>query len=291
MRLITTLCAALFVTACAERAPAPRTAAVDDFGDSLRLSAPPARIVSLNPTITEMIFALGAGSRLVGRTTWDLYPDSARLIPDLGNGIRPNVEAVLAARPDLVVLYASADNEAAARALRGAGIATLALKIDSIAEFRRALALVGAALGDSARAAAVSDSVMRSIERARAATSGKSRPTVFWHMWDSPLLTIGGGSYLTELVNIAGGRNVYDSIPEPSPQIAFEDLAKRDPDAILSTPQGVQRILADAAWKNLRAVRTGRVLAVDTTLVFRPSVRLGEAALSLARLLHPGSVP
>lgn len=291
MRLIFTLCTTLLAAACTEGTRTPRAARVDDFGDTLRLAASPKRIVSLNPTTTEMMFALGAGHRLVGRTTWDFYPDSARLIPDLGNGIRPNVEAVLAARPDLVVLYASADNAAAARALRSANVATLALKIDSIGDFRRALALVGLALGDSARAAAVSDSVMRSIARARNATLGNARPTVFWHMWDSPLLTIGGGSYLSELVAIAGGRNVYDSLPQPSPQIAFEDLARRDPEVILAAPEGVARILADPAWRRLKAVRTGRVLAVDTTLVFRPSVRLGEAALSLAALLHPRSRP
>ena len=291
MRLIISLCLALLAAACAERTRTPAPASVDDFGDSLSLAAPPARIVSLNPTITEMIFALRQGQRLVGRTTWDLYPDSAKLIPDLGNGIRPNVEAVLAARPDLVVLYASADNESAARALRAANVATLALKIDSIAEFHRAIALVGRALGDSSGAAAISDSVRRSIERARDATKGRDRPTVFWHMWDSPLLTIGAGSYLSELVGIAGGKNIYDALPEPSPQVAFEDLAKRDPEIILAAPQGVARIVGDPAWQNLRAVRNGRVLAIDTTLVFRPSLRLGEAALSLARLIHPGSVP
>ena len=120
--------------------------------------------------------------------------------------------------------------------------------------------------------------------------AGRARPSVFWHMWDSPLLTIGRGSYLSELVEIAGGRNIYDSLPKPSPQIAFEDLARRDPDIILVAPQGVARIVGDPAWKRMKAVRTGNVLVVDTALVFRPSVRLGEAALSLAQLLHPGSV-
>ena len=290
MRLIPAVTLMLLATACAERAPQPRTAFVDDFGDSLVVGTPPTRIVSLNETVTELIFALGAGDRLVGRTTWAVYPDSAKLIPDLGNGIRPNVEAVLAARPDLVVLYASADNEPAARTLRSAKVPTLALRIDRIADFRRAVALVATALGDSARGVIVADSVMASLAKARELSArAQTRPTVFWHMWDNPLLTIGGASYLSELVEIAGGRNIYDSIPKPSPQISFEDLARRDPDVILAAPPGVARILADPAWKNLKAVRSHRVLTVDTLLVFRPSVRLGEAALSLARLIHPDS--
>jgi ABC-type Fe3+-hydroxamate transport system substrate-binding protein len=282
--------AALALHACAPTERAASNAPIDDFGDTLIVGAPPRRIVSLQPATTEMLFALGAGNRLVGRTTWDLWPDSAKLVPDLGNGIRPNVEAVLAVRPDLVVLYASADNQNTARALRAAKIATLSIKVDRIADFQRVMRLLGAAIGDSARAAVVEDSVMRSLELARAATAGRPRPTVFWHMWDNPLLTIGRGSYLSELVEIAGGRNVYDSLPEPSPQIAFEDLARKDPDIILVAPTGIDRIVRDPKWKKLGAVRSGRVLAVDSALVFRPSVRLGEAALSLARLIHPGSV-
>ena len=282
---------ALLIAACTPAERPPARGATDDFGDTIIVAAtPPKRIVSLQPATTEMLFAIGAGSRLVGRTTWDLWPDSAKLIKDLGDGIRPNIEAILAARPDLVVLYASSDNRNAARTLRSANIPTLAIKVDRIADFQRVLRLLGTAIGDSVRAAAVEDTVMKSIERARAATAGRARPTVFWHMWDNPLLTIGKGSYLSELVEIAGGRNVYDSLPEPSPQIAFEDLAKRDPDIILAAPQGVARIVNDPAWKRMKAVRTKRVLEVDTALVFRPSVRLGEAALSLARQMHPGAI-
>ena len=279
------------LAACAPAERAPSRVATDDFGDTIVVAAtPPKRIVSLQPATTEMLFAIGAGSRLVGRTTWDLWPDSAKLVPDLGDGIRPNVEAILAAHPDLVLLYASSDNRSTARALRAANIATLAIKVDRIADFQRVIRLLGAAVGDSARAATVEDTVMKSLARARASTAGKARPTVFWQMWDNPLLTIGRGSYLSELVEIAGGRNVYDSLPEPSPQIAFEDLARRDPDIILVAPQGIARIVNDPAWKRMKAVRTKQVLAVDTALVFRPSVRLGEAALSLAKLIHPGSI-
>jgi ABC-type Fe3+-hydroxamate transport system substrate-binding protein len=282
--------ASVILAACAPPERAAVGVATDDFGDTIVVGAAPKRIVSLQPATTEMLFAIGAGPRLVGRTTWDLWPDSAKLVPDLGDGIRPNVEAILAAHPDLVVLYASQDNRNAARTIRAAKIPTLAIKVDRIADFQRAMRLLGAATGDSARAAIVEDTVMKSLARARIATAGRARPTVFWHMWDNPLLTIGRGSYLSELVEIAGGRNVYDSLPEPSPQISFEDLARRDPEVILAAPQGVARIVADPAWKRLRAVKSKRVLAVDTALVFRPSVRLGEAALSLARLIHPGSV-
>ena len=292
---------ALSAVACRgadERAPRDRSEAAssaavgrDDFGTELRAgAAPPRRIVSLNPATTELLFAIGAGPRLVGRTRWDSWPDSARLVPDLGDGLRPNVEAVLAARPDLVVLYASADNRAAAERLRAAGVRTVALKIDRVADFRRAVALLGAVTGEERRARSVVDSVDRTLDRVRLATATLPRPTVFWHVWDSPLITIGGGSYMSELVAIAGGRNVYAFMPDVSPQIAMEDLLARDPDVILAGPVGAREIVANPAWAPLRAVRRKRVFALDTALVGRPSVRLGEAARAIAELLHPGAL-
>jgi ABC-type Fe3+-hydroxamate transport system substrate-binding protein len=267
------------------RARAPR----DDFGTVVPdgHAHRPTRIVSLNPGTTELLFAIGAGPRVVGRTTWDVWPDSARAVPDLGPGMRPNVEAVLARAPDLVLLYASDENRAAARQLVGAHIPVLALKVDRIEDFRRAARLLGRATDDSARAEAVVDSVSRTLERVRAATAPLAHPSVFWHVWDSPLYTIGAGSFLDELVTIAGARNVYHDLAAPSPQVSLEDIVRRDPDVILAGPEGRARIATSPAWQSVRAVRAGRVLAVDTNLVGRPSVRLGEAAVSLARMLHP----
>ena len=285
------LALAAALAACADRSAPPRTAATDDFGDTLALAAPPRRIVSLNPTTTELLFALGAGDRLVGRTEWDVWPDEARKVPDVGAGLRPNVEAVLARRPDLVLLYASADNRDAARRLHAAGVATLALKIDSIAQFDRAVRRIGRVLGDSLRAALVADSVARTLGRVRAATAALDRPRVFWHVWDSPLITIGGGSFMNELVEIAGGRNVYGDIADPSPQVSMEDVIRRDPQLILAGPDGAALMRREAGWRALRAVREGRFVIVDTNFVSRPSVRLGEAADTLARLLHPGLRP
>jgi ABC-type Fe3+-hydroxamate transport system substrate-binding protein len=197
---------------------------------------------------------------------------------------------VLGTHPDLVILYASQDNRPAAERLRSANVNTLALKIDHIRDFRRAVSLLGAILHDSARARTVIDSVQRTLDRVRAATKGSSRPTVFWHIWDAPLITIGSGSFMNELVVIAGARNVYADIPGPSAEISLEDVARRDPDFILAGPIGAKQIEADQRWRIVRAARDKNIFVVDTLLVARPSVRLGEAAVSLANMLHPGAV-
>jgi iron complex transport system substrate-binding protein len=272
-------------TAAVPRPAVP--AATDDFGAPVPTGRRPSRIVSLNPTTTELLFALGAGDRLVGRTHWDQYPAEARAVPDLGPGIRPNVEAVLAARPELVLLYASGDNRAAASSLRAAGIHVVALKVDRIADFLRCVRIVGDAIGERARADTVADSVARSLDAVRAVTASVTRPRVLWPLFAEPLYVIGGGSFMSELVQAAGGMNVFGDLPQPSPQVGREEVLRRDADVVIAAPSSVKRILGDPTWRSLTAVRTRRVYADDTTLVERPSVRLGEAARSIALLLHP----
>jgi len=281
------LCIALALTAC-EKGGRESVSARDDFGDPIRIgAAAPTRIVSLNPATTEILFTLGAGSKVIGRTQYDLWPDSARLVPAMGGGISVNVEAVLGSHPDLVLLYASRDNRSAADRLRAAGVNTVSLKVDHISDFRRTTRLLGAILHDSARASVVIDSVQHTLDSVRLATRNAPKPRVFWHIWDAPLITIGSGSFMSELVDIAGAKNVYADITGPSGPINLEDVARRDPDFILAGPIGARQIETDPRWRIVRAARDGRVLIVDTLLVARPSVRLGEAAVSLARLLHP----
>lgn len=272
----------------ARAAAGDTTSARDDFGASIALDRQPARrIVSLGSTTTEILFALGVGERLVGRSHWDTYPAAARRVPDLGNAIGVNVEAVLAARPDLVVLYASAGDRPAADALRRAGVPVVALKMDRIADFARGTMLLGALTGTAPRARALIDGVGATLDRVRAATADRPRPRVLWPLVGEPLYVIGGGSFLSELVTIAGGANVFADQPLPSPQVAREAVLQRDADVVLVGPRGAERLRADPAWQGLRAVRTGRLLVYDTGFVQRPSVQLGEAAVQLARLLHP----
>jgi len=271
----------------APRQPGPR----DDFGDMIAAAtATPRRIVSLNPTTTELLYAIGAGDRLVGRTTWDLYPPQVRNVADLGPGLRPNIEAVLAVKPDLVVLYASDDNRDAARRLRAAGVRTVAYRVDRVADFARVTRALGVLTGDTTAARITVDTVQATLAKVRAATDSLPHPTAFWILWESPLLAEGGGSFLNELLVAAGARNVYDSLPAPSPAVSFEDLVRRDPDVVLASPQSRRSILADPRWQALRAVRDGRVLVFDTTIVNGPSARVGASAVSLARLLHPGAI-
>ncbi len=228
-RAITVVAVALACSACVVDTPKSRASIADDFGDSLTVGAPSARIVSLNPTTTEIVYALGAGSRVVGRTAYDLFPAEVRAVKDLGPGLRPNVEAVLSTHPDLVLLYASESNRDAAARLRQSGIRTAAFRIDRIRDFNRVTLALGSLLGEAAAAQKTVDSVGATLERVRHATSTLPHPRVFWPFWESPIMSVGGGSFVNEIIEAAGGQNVFSDLPQPSPTVTFEELLARDP--------------------------------------------------------------
>ncbi|MEP6780093.1 MAG: helical backbone metal receptor [Gemmatimonadaceae bacterium] len=293
--LLAVIAATAFTAACSSRDSAAfsssTTAAAadtDDFGARISHdSAVGARVISLVPAATEIIFAIGRGSRLVGRTTWDLYPDSARQVPNVGDGMRPNVEIVLAAKPTLVVIYASAENRAAAASFTKAGIAVLAIRVDRIADFGRLTKILGSLLGATDRARNVVDSVTGTLNNVRAAVVGTVRPTVVWPLWDAPVLVVGSGSFLAELLDIAGGKNAFADLDKPSPEVSVEEIAHRNPALVVASPLSIKRLAMSPQWQSVKAIRDKQFREIDTVVVGRPTVTLGMAAVSLAKLLHP----
>ncbi|MGI9091010.1 MAG: ABC transporter substrate-binding protein [Gemmatimonadaceae bacterium] len=262
----------------------------DDFGQPIDLARTPTRVISLNPTTTEIIYALGAQSRLIGRSHWDKWPAAAISKPDVGDGIRPNVEQLIAAHPDLVILYATDSNRDAAARLAHADISTLSLRINSVHDFDRATRMLGRVLGDSAAGAIVADSVNRSLARVRAATQPLPHPTTVWRLADRPPMVVGGGSFMSELLEDAGARNLYAQLSQPSPVVAIEDVVIRNPDVVIIGGDMGASSTSLGTWNSVPAVTKGRVVSVSSDLVARPSVQMGAAAAALARALHPGLV-
>jgi iron complex transport system substrate-binding protein len=263
---------------------------MDDWGRTVALAAPARRIVSLSPASTELLFALGLGGRVVGRTRFDDWPAAAKAVPEVGDGMAPSVEAIAARRPDLVLLYASAANRAALRGLTAIGIPVAVLKLDVAADVTRAARLVGTLAG--AREAA--DSLVASFDSALAAVTVRNasrpgpRPRVYVDVWADPPMTIGRGSYLSQLVAAAGGVNVFGDLAASSATVSLESVAERDPDVVLVVAADTARapdLAARPGWRAVRAVREGRILVVDAGLYGRPSPRLPLAAADLARRL------
>lgn len=258
---------------------------MDDAGDTVTVAGAPHRIVSLIPATTELLFAIGAGSSLVGRTEWCDYPPAAANVPNLGDGIAPNVEAVLASRPDLVLLYNSAQNAAIAARLRTLGIPALRLNTDQLADVGR----IGRLLGRVTGHAPAADSVVAVFDTALASatvTPPGPRPKVLLLVWEQPPMTIGRGSFLDELVRRAGGVNLFEDVASSAGTVSIEAVASRDPDLILTTTAGPVAFATRPEWRAVRAVRERRFLPVTGSEFNRPSPRAPAAIRELSAKLR-----
>jgi ABC-type Fe3+-hydroxamate transport system substrate-binding protein len=277
----------LAVAACARREHVPvrgGMAVTDDAGRQVTLAAPARRIVSLLPSFTEILFAIGAGDRLVGRTTWCDYPPEALAVPSVGDGMPPSVEAVAARRPDLVVLYRSGPNVTAAEQLERLGIRTVLFDLNLLEQ----LGPVARRLGILTGRRGAADSLARVMDSLAAQPPTPSSQSLVFVVWDNPPIVIGAGSYLDRLAALAGARNVFHDIGSPSAQVSIETIAARDPDfvALLSDSAVPPRYAARPEWRVVRAVRTARFLFLPGQLFGRPGPRAAEAIRELRRRLE-----
>src|SRR5207248_4506053 len=215
-----------------ERAPAAGPAVIDDAHRRVTLAVPARRIVSLLPSFTEILFAIGAGDRLVGRTTWCDYPPAALAVPSVGDAMPPSVEAVAARRPDLVVLYRSGPNVTAAEQLERLGIPTVLLDLNLLEELGAATRRLGTLTGRQEPA----ESLAAAVDRVVSQPPAPSTQSLAFIVWDNPPIVIGAGSYLDRLAALVGARNVFHDVGSPSAQVSIETIAARDPDflAVLS---------------------------------------------------------
>jgi iron complex transport system substrate-binding protein len=256
---------------------------VDDAGDTTFVTRPYRRVVSLAPATTELVFAIGAGDRLVGRTHWCDYPAEALAVTDVGDGLQPNLESVLGTSPDLVLLYRSATNTEAARRLRSAGVAALQLTVDRLSDVPRVARLLGPVLERAAAADSLAAAFLASLERARQHPSGqRDRPlSVLLLAWDAPPIAIGGASFQSEILTLAGGRNLFADLDRPSAEVSLESVLARDPDAVLITGGRPPEAFDRPEWQLVPAIRERRFIRFSHPAFDRPSPRAPEVILAL----------
>ncbi|MGH2500605.1 MAG: ABC transporter substrate-binding protein [Solirubrobacteraceae bacterium] len=270
--------------------PTATPVTVTDFqGRSVTIAAPPRRIVSIGASNTEFLFALGAGDRVVGVDDFSDEPAAAREKEKVG-GVQVNVERVVALRPDLVVTVLFSDGT-----IEKLAETTTVLVVDpqGLADVAETAILLGRAVGaDGERLAA---DIAAQLEAVRSRTAGLSpKPRVFHEVDASDPakpFTVGPGSFIHELIEIAGGVNVAAGAGSPYPQLSAEELVRSDPEVIVlgDADYGVtpEQVAARPGWGGIMAVRTGRIHPISGSLVSRPGPRVGEAAEAYARLLHP----
>jgi iron complex transport system substrate-binding protein len=266
---------AVLVLACGERAPTTHT---DDLGRAVAIPSPVARVVTLSPNLTEMVFAVGAGAKIVAVDDHSNFPVAARALPRVG-GMQPRIEKIAALKPDLVLASTEGNHPNLEPALQAAGIPLIVVRTDRLAHVPRAMTFTGALLDGPETAAAVTALQRRLREEAR---SRKRRTRVLFVVWTDPLYVAGRETFTDDLFALTGAEN---AVRVPGwPQYSLESLAQSPPDVLLYprasvTPQQIEALLA-----RLPSARP-QVVPVDDDLFQRPGPRVFLAARTLNAIL------
>ncbi|MBW3660331.1 MAG: helical backbone metal receptor [Gemmatimonadetes bacterium] len=279
------------VDAGAERTPAV-VEVVDDAGRAVRLERPARRVVSLVPSVTETVVALGAADRLVARTRYDDAPELAGL-PSVGGGLDPSIESIVALEPDLVVAWNAREGRLASP-LVGAGIPVYLADIQDTTGIFTTIRRFGALLGRGDAADSLAGALRDSLAAVAAGAGEGARPAVFYWMAGDPPRTAGRSTFIGEAIDIAGGTNAFGDLRARWPAVSLEAVVARDPDVVV-VPVGdglpdAEDLAATPGWRELTAVRTGRLVEIPADLFARPGPRLGAAARALREGLeavHP----
>ncbi len=266
----------------------PRTL-TDGLGRSVTLPARPARIISYLPSNTETLFAIGAGDRIVGVDNFSDVPVAAKDLPKVGD-LKPNMEAIAALRPDLVITMGrSPDLVTLLEPLR---VPVIVLEYKDLSGTLDNFALLGRATGTESAASALAERVRGRIEGVRLRTANVTRPRVYYEVDGSDParpFTVGPGSYIDEMVRIAGGINVMSDAPSAFPQVSLEAILAKDPQVIVvgfASGDAVQAFRARPGWAGMAAVQRGDVRVIDGARLSRPGPRVAEALEQLADVLH-----
>lgn len=250
------------------------------------------RIVSLTPSVTETLFALGAGGEVVGVSQYCDYPPSVRNLPRVGSFITPNIEAIAALRPTLVVGPATAADMREIRALRAMGLATLMVDDGSVAAIEESIVKVGDRIGRGARARALVRALRAQIAAVQQRLRNRPRRAVLMVVGHQPMVAVGRGTFLDELLGLADAANIAAASAQTWPRLSVEYIIASRPEVILDGQMGTDPSTPDSFWSKyptIPAVKNHRVLGYPDDPTLHPGPRIGMTLDRLARLIHPAA--
>ncbi len=261
----------------------------DDAGQRIVLAEPARRIVSLAPHITEILFAAGAGERVVGVVAYSDYPEAARALPQVGGYTQIDLEAIVGLRPDLVIGWRSGNRDAHLARLQAMGIPVFLNEPRNLDDVARSLEQVGRLAGseDAARAAATAFRARHAALAARHASQPPVR--TFYQIWDRPLMTINDEHLIADVIRLCGGSNVFGSLTQLAPTIGVEAVLAANPEAIVASGMGDARpewLDQWARWPQLEATRRDNLFFIPPELIQRHTPRILDGAERLCAQLE-----
>jgi len=265
----------------------------DKFGNKEVLDKEPMRIISLAPSNTEILFALGLGDRVVGVTSFCDYPEEAKSKEIVGDYSGHNLERIIELEPDLVLVYGPGDEEENI-ILRDAGIKVLCFMSETMDEIMRDIEIIGKATGKKAEAEEIINSIKEKRDYILEKVKDAEEVTVFYEIWHDPLMGAGKGSFMDELITLAGGKNIAYDTDGAYPQYDLEQLIERDPQVYLASKDSddktIESIKLRPGYDAISAIKNDRIYLFkgnEANLVSRPGTRIGEALEVVAKAIHP----
>jgi len=257
-------------------------------------AAEPMRIVSLAPSVTETVFALGLGDRLVGVSIYCDYPPAAEHIDRVGTFLTPNVEAIIAKRPDVVIAVPSPGNQDGVESLRRVGVKVVTVDPNTVEEIKQSLITIARILGHEDRGRALVAAINERIDAVQGRLAGATPRKVLMIVGQTPLIAVGRGTFQDELIRMARGINLAAEAGSPWPHLSLEFVIAAAPDVIIDTTMGNEERAGAAAalafWNSfpsIPAVRERRVSGYKAYQLLRPGPRIAEAFEMIARFIHP----
>jgi len=274
--------------------PGKSTAAVynDDIGRTVQIPSHPRRIVSLAPSITETLFALGLDREIVGVTDFCNYPEAALSKPKVGSFISLSAEKIVSLSPDLILATADGNRKESVDQLARLGLPVYTVSPSNLTETFRMIFTIGRMTGREKEAHSLVHQLQQRVRHVTAVTERLQRPKVFFQVGLDSLITVGRDTFLNELITLAGGTNISGEETVRYPRYSIERVITAVPDIVIVTSMkgegSFEQVKKNwSRWSSLPAVRNGRIYLMETDLVFRPSPRIVDGLEELTRLIHP----
>jgi iron complex transport system substrate-binding protein len=268
----------------------------DDSGHEVRLKAPARRIITLAPHATEILYAAGAGERLVGTVEFSDYPPAAKKVPRVGSYERLDLEAISALKPDLVITWETGNPAGQVAKLKALGLTVYASQPNRMEDIAAQLERFGQLAGSEAAANTAARQFRQRLENLRRNNAQQPTVRIFYQIWTPPLMTVGGPQIISDAIRLCGGENVFGHLNQMSPTVSVETVLQADPEAIVATGMGDARPewLNDwNKWTRMTAVKRGNLFHINPDIMQRHTPRILDgteqlcADLDIARSRRP----
>jgi iron complex transport system substrate-binding protein len=277
---------ALAGATAAATVPAAEIRLIDDAGRLVSLRQPARRIISLTPHLTELLFAAGAGSHIVGTVEFSDYPPAARSIPRVGDSAQLDLERILALKPDLILVWRDGNAQRQLQQLVQLGIPVFYNEPRRLPDIAHAIEQFGRLAGTEAVALPAARAFLARLAELRRRYAGRAPVRVFYQVWDRPLMTINGESLISHVIRLCGGTNVFAGLRPLTPEISTEAVLAADPEAIVGVraePGQPGNLEQWKRWPQLQAVARDNLFVIDPDLISRDTPRILQGAALLCQ--------